>query len=158
MQLEFHPVDLNKHSQQSIEFRKDTWLASYGNLNDYSQNDTISWFEKLAENNPSGFIHVWFEQRIIGQLEFNCKLRDNQQKPFVYINLFYLIDEYRGQAAAELIHKYVLQQAISNQCEYAQLRYIPGNTRAEKYYLKHGWNKIGEPDAMRGQLMQKELI
>lgn len=157
MKLEFRPVNLEKHLQQSIKFRQDTWLVSYGNLDGYSEKDTINWFEKLAVSNPSGFLHIWLDDALIGQLEFNCQLLDDKQKPFVYINLFYLIDAYRGKNAANLIHEYVMQQAATNQCEYALLRYIPGNIRAKKFYLKHAWNKVGEVDPMRGQLMRREL-
>ncbi|WP_161787420.1 GNAT family N-acetyltransferase [Endozoicomonas numazuensis] len=140
-----------------MQFRKDAWQVSHGHLEGFSASETREWFQFLAEKAPEGFLMVLYQGEIIGQLEFRSRLQADSGKIEGYINLFYLVPHWRGKGMGQKLHDYTLSQLANNSCTQAFLRYIPGNHRAEAFYLKNGWAKEGEPTEQRGQLMKKDL-
>ncbi|OEE58591.1 GNAT family N-acetyltransferase [Enterovibrio norvegicus FF-454] len=152
MDAHFRPVDLDNDLDKCITFRRDTWLVSYGTTDGFCANDAIKWFHHLSQNNPSGFIHIWFNGSIVGQLEFKSDIDSDDEKRAGYVNLFYLKQEYRGSGLGQIAHDYVVEKLFKNRCHKAMLRVIPGNLRAEAFYVKNGWYREGDASE-RGQLM-----
>ncbi|MGF1770299.1 GNAT family N-acetyltransferase [Enterovibrio makurazakiensis] len=158
MDVVFTPVDLESSVSTCIAFRKDAWIISHGTEEGFSKEEAVRWFRSIKEESPFGFLHIWYEGIVVGQLEFmsNIKTSDNQKAG--YVNLFYLTPEYRGIGLGQIIHDYVINELIKAKCIGAMLRYIPGNARAENFYLKNGWYKSGDAEPKRGQLMRKDFI
>ncbi|CAM3659008.1 GNAT family N-acetyltransferase [Parendozoicomonas haliclonae] len=156
-ELDYRSVNLETDLQTCLAFRRDAWKASYGSDETFSAAATIKWFQRIAKHNPESFLLVWHGDRCIGQLEFMPDLKTAEGESFAHINLFYLIPEYRGNGFGQLLHDYVIEALKRWGCRDASLRYIPGNDRAERFYLKNGWYKEGEPTEERGQLMKKNL-
>ena len=70
MNLIYAPVNLTQDIETCIKFRKDAWNVSYGSLANFSKKEMINWFNHLKAESPHGFLHVWHNEQIIGQLEF----------------------------------------------------------------------------------------
>jgi len=81
---------------------------------------------------------------------------DEKGKKFGYINLLYLLPEFRNNGLGEKLVDFICTQLKNEQCAYAQLRYIPANLQAVSFYRKHGWADVGELGE-RGQLAEKRL-
>ena len=157
MDLNYTPVNLTQELDTCLKFRKSAWDVSFGSSDDFSEEDTINWFNKLAVKSPSGFFLVRYKEEIIGQVELKFSGGSPNEPNIGYVYLFYLIPEYRGSGVGQRIHDYTLDLLVKNGCQGAMLRYIPGNARAEKFYLRNGWFKSGDVDLKRGQLMHKKF-
>lgn len=152
--MEFEEANLDKNLDLYLEFRRDTHFLSYDN--EFNTQECVSWFKSLVENNPSGFEHVLFEGEIIGLLEYKSGIKESNGELSGYINLLYLLPEYRGRKFGLGLQNYVLSRFISDGCSLAYLRYLPKNVVAGAFYKKNGWKPEGVISA-RGQLMVKKL-
>ncbi|WP_062267825.1 GNAT family N-acetyltransferase [Endozoicomonas arenosclerae] len=157
MTFEVQPVDLKRDLKLCLQFRRDAWQVSYGSLESFREDETTDWFEFLAEKYPESFLHVLQDHEVIGQLEFRSRPDDDTGEHEGYINLLYLIPEWRGKGMGQATHDFILKVLSDNGCTRVFLRYVPGNDRAEAFYLKNGWIKEGKPTEKRGQLMKKVL-
>ncbi len=163
MTLQFLPVDWPRAQALCLAFRCDAWLLSYGSLKGFSENDTLAWFEHMASEHRQSFIHVWAADQVIGQIEYRAPISvpisdasKAQAGPQAYINLLYLVASQRGRGFGQVMHDYVLRDLHTKQCRSAGLRYIPGNTAAQRFYAKNGWQALVPADA-KGQLLTLDL-
>jgi GNAT superfamily N-acetyltransferase len=156
--LDFLPVDWPSASALCVAFRRDAWLVSYGNTYDFSELDTLKWFDALANNHPQGFLHVWQAGKIIGQIEYCAPLIRADGGVGAYINLFYLLSDQRGKGFGAFLHDYVMTELRAQGCQVALLRVIVGNVSAERFYAKHGWQAAGEIDEKGAQLLRRTVI
>jgi GNAT superfamily N-acetyltransferase len=135
-----------------VDFRRDTHIVSYGTATSFSRDDAEKYFYHIANKSGYVFQHIFNDQEIIGQLEFDpCVKADGGDRG--YINLFFLKKDYRGLGIGKIIHAYVIENIFRAGCQVAELRVIPGNIAAEKFYAKNGWIAVGAPTE-RGQLMR----
>ena len=70
MPIQYIPVNLAEDLAICLQFRKDAWLASYGTMVGFSEEETTQWFHDISGSDSHYFLHVWYQQHIIGQLEF----------------------------------------------------------------------------------------
>ncbi|MDK9757888.1 GNAT family N-acetyltransferase [Vibrio sp. D173a] len=155
--MEFIPVDLSRHLGLCIAFRKDAYQVSFGHQNVFDTQEITSWFTSIAEDPQAGFFHVIKDNQIVGQLECRYPVLDEEGRKFGYINLFYLLPEFRNQGLGRQLQDFLLKLFVNHGCGYARLRYIPGNDAGERFYYKNGWRPVGAPGD-RGQLMQIDLL
>lgn len=157
MKFEIIPVDLENNLATCISFRKDAYFCSYGSYEGFSENKTIAWFKHLSNKNSLGFLHIWLKDKIVGQLEFQSGIETEDGKRSGYINLFYLRLAMRGSGLGKIAHEFVIEKLAQDGCQKAMLYVIPGNKRAEAFYLKNGWYKSQETESNRGQLMYLDI-
>jgi GNAT superfamily N-acetyltransferase len=151
--LRFTPVDWPAAQRECLAFRQDAWLVSFGNLDGFSEAKTLAWFDYLSLKHAQTFVHVWHAETLIGQIEYRAPLVTNDGVLGAYINLFYLLPRYRGNGLGHMLHEYVLSDLRLNRCQSASLRVIKGNSHAENFYAKHGWQAVGLADDTGAQLM-----
>ena len=154
--MEFEEVNLDKNLDLYLEFRRDTHFLSYESDNEFNVQECVNWFKSLKENNPTGFKHVLLNGEIIGLLEYKSGIKELNRELTGYINLIYLLPEYRGKKFGIELQNHVLSKFISDGCSFAYLRYLPKNVVAGSFYNKHGWKPEGVLTE-RGQLMVKKL-
>lgn len=154
--MEFERVDLNKNLDLCLAFRRDTHILSYGNDTTFNSDECTNWFESLKRDNPDGFLHVTVNHKIIGQLEFKSAIQKENDLTG-YINLIYLLPEYRNRGYGAILENHMLSIFRSDRCTAAYLRYLPANKVAGNFYKKQGWTSVGTPNE-RGQLMIRTLI
>lgn len=130
-----------KNRKICAQFREDAFICSFPSSNVWKNywnaEKYYAWLESHIKNYPLGAIHIWLNQKIIGQLEFNYGKAES------HINLFYLRPEYRGKNYSSQMHAYVISKLQIQGCHTATLRAAPGNQRAIGFYRKHGWQDLG---------------
>ena len=147
--LQLEPIDLSKHSARCVAFRRDTYLCGFGAQAEarFAQDNGpngelyLPWLAGRLAGFPEGHVHAWYEGRIVGQLEMIAQQRD--EPACGYVNLFYLVPEARGAGLGEPLHDYAVALALAYGAEKLRLSVSPSNTRALRYYAKHGWRSLG---------------
>ena len=63
-----------------------------------------------------------------------------------YVNLFYLIPEFRGQGFGQQLEQYAANFFKHLGCQSARLSVSPTNLSAIRFYLKHRWVDLGQQE------------
>ncbi|OLE54113.1 MAG: hypothetical protein AUG51_09775 [Acidobacteria bacterium 13_1_20CM_3_53_8] len=144
--LEFRPIDLEKHSDVCVSFREDSYLCSFGSAEQFHESDGkgaeryLEWLRQRMTDLPNSCVHVWDGEHNVGQMEMRLS-RDNASAG--YVNLFYLVPEFRGKGISGLLDEYAQKFFQKLGCTSARLSVSPTNTAAVKFYLKNGWKDLG---------------
>lgn len=161
MMLQFLPVDFNRHSNLAVEFREDSYLASFSNADLFHEGDGrgseryLKWLKEKASRDPEAVVHVWLGDAIIGQLELG-QFKDDPT--LGYVNLFYLKLEYRGAGYSAELHQYMTAYMKRRGFRKAMLSVSPTNLRAIRFYEKNGWKNLGpRPGRSEVLLMRLDL-
>jgi len=154
--MEFEEVNLENNLDLYLDFRRDTHFLSYESDREFNIEECVNWFKSLKKHNPTGFKHVLLNGKIVGLLEFKYGIKEVSGELSGYINLIYLLPEYRGKKYGVELQSHILSNFISNGCKFAYLRYFPKNIAAGAFYKNNGWEPEGALTD-RGQLMVKKL-
>lgn len=155
-EVRFEPIDLLRHADTCVLFRRDSYGCSFGEGEAFPAADggVSAYLERLRTRLatfPEGIVHVWRSEKIIGQIEA-------QMPPGLgtgYVNLFHLVAEERGNGTGDLLHDYVVSLFARQGAPSARLSVSPSNARALRYYAKHGWRDLGpRPDHPEVHLME----
>ncbi|MBF2028299.1 MAG: GNAT family N-acetyltransferase [Oscillatoriales cyanobacterium C42_A2020_001] len=147
--LEFKPIDLERNHDLCVQFRADSFLCSFGSAARFYKEDGsgveeyLQWLRHRMTEIPNSCVHVWQEEQIIGQVEM---MRWKNDSSIGYVNLFYLIPEFRGQGFGQQLDQYAAHFFKHLGCHSARLNVSPANGMAMRFYLKHGWIDLGERD------------
>ncbi|MGE7602432.1 GNAT family N-acetyltransferase [Peribacillus sp. NPDC097675] len=140
--ISFRNIDLSRDTETIIKFRRDSYSISFGDESLYG--DNYSYLKKINDRLikfPGGLVIVELDYKQIGQVELQIKQIDN--KEIGYVNLFYLISEYRGKGYGgkliEFAERFFREYGVN---EY-QLRVSPTNKRAINFYEKNGFDVLG---------------
>ncbi|MCA0992122.1 GNAT family N-acetyltransferase [Pseudalkalibacillus hwajinpoensis] len=140
--LDFKTINLSKHRDVAIKFRKDSFLVSFGDLNEFGdENEYVKRLEEKIDEFPNGFVMVEKEGECIGQLELSVK--EYEGRKIGYVNLYYLVPEFRGKGIGKELHQYASNFFTGNDLNEFHLRVSPSNSTALKFYHKLGMEKIG---------------
>ena len=145
--VEFREIDLDRDRDLCIAFRADSFVCSFGTDERFFRDagpGCREYLERLRRQNhdlPGSCVHVWQNHRIVGQVELR---RDPSSSERGHVVLFYLIPVVRGSGIAEDLHRYAIRLLGQAGITTAWLRVGPSNTRAVRYYVKHGWHDRGQ--------------
>lgn len=147
--LEFNPIDLEQHSDLCVQLRADSFVCSFGSAGRfYEQNGRgaeryLQWLRQRMAEIPNSCVHVWQGEQIIGQVEM---MRWKRDASVGYVNLFYLMPEFRGQGLGQRLDEYAARFFKQLGCQSARLSVSPTNSPAIRFYLSHGWVDLGQRD------------
>jgi RimJ/RimL family protein N-acetyltransferase len=139
------PIDLERHAQTCIDFRRDSYLASFGTHEGCDAEmgaDGLFYLEKLRKRMaqvPEGNAHVWHGDRIIGQTE----MRLEEQPGVGYVNLFYLLPEWRGRGLGWRLHRHAVDVFTRLGMKSMRLSVSRSNEPAIAFYRRLGWRRVG---------------
>ncbi|UJL48169.1 GNAT family N-acetyltransferase [Virgibacillus sp. NKC19-16] len=139
--LQFININLEKHCKEVVEFRRDSFVVSFGDASGFDKEDYLHSMKEKIANYPEGFVLVKENNKYIGQLELS--IREYEGKDIGYVHLYYLTQEERGKGKGQELHDYAKQFFKSNNVNEFHLRASPTNTSAIKFYRKIGMNEIG---------------
>ncbi len=145
-QLAFLPINLDLHSELCIKFRADSYFESFGTDKPFWGDDGegdkhyLNWLRTRSEKRY-GIFHVWLNQEIVGQLELGERKSDDD---FGYVNLYYLVPEWRGQGLSSQLDRFAMNFLKSLGFSKVKLAVSPTNPRAIQFYKKNGWQDLGE--------------
>lgn len=139
--MKFIPIDLSKHKEYVIPFRRDSFIVSFGTDKGFGdENNYLEWLQQQSEKNSKGFVLVVDNEMPIGQLELTVK--EYKGKEIGYVNLYYLIPEKRGMGLGSLLHEYAIRFFKNNNVSEYHLRVSPTNKTAIAFYKKNGMKQI----------------
>jgi ribosomal protein S18 acetylase RimI-like enzyme len=139
--MEFIPIDISKHKEYVIPFRRDSFVVSFGTDKDFGdEKKYLDWLQQQSANTPKGFVLIVENDVPIGQLELT--LKEYEGKEIGYVNLFYLIPEKRGMGLGSLLHDYAIKFFKNNNVSEYHLRVSPTNEHAIAFYTKIGMKHI----------------
>lgn len=139
--MEFIPIDINKHKDNVITFRKDSFIVSFGTDKDFGDaNEYLELLQRQSVKNPKGFVLVEENEVPIGQLELTVK--EYEGKEIGYVNLYYFVPEKRGMGLGSLLHDYAIKFFKNNNVKEYHLRVSPTNKHAIAFYEKKGMKQI----------------
>ena len=143
--VSFSPINLEKNFNKCVEFRRDSFECSFGNSDGYEttigKNGSI-YFDKIkSRSSLSGwyYYHIFFEESIIGQLEFK---NFSFLPQYGYVHLYYLDAAHRGKGHSRHLNDFVVNKLMDAGCKGAILSVSAGNERAIKFYEKFGWHRF----------------
>jgi ribosomal protein S18 acetylase RimI-like enzyme len=139
MPVTFSRLSINDR-ETIVHFRKDAHVISFGNDHDFDEDKYLQFIQKGSHSHPDGFIFVLHDGKPIGQMEMHFKEKDRQRYGFV--NLFYLIPEYRGKGFSHHLDDYATRYFKENGCTHCLLRVEKNNQRAIRFYEKNGFYPV----------------
>jgi ribosomal protein S18 acetylase RimI-like enzyme len=154
--LRFEPIDIVRHGDVCVLFRRDSFVCSFGEGRAFEDEPGgvpgyLEWLKGRLAAFPAGAVHAWRGDRIVGQIEAQIRPAPTG----AYVNLFYLVPDERGTGAADKLHDFAVSLFKSHDAITARLSVSPTNARALRYYAKHGWRDLGvRPDHPEVHLME----
>jgi ribosomal protein S18 acetylase RimI-like enzyme len=140
--MNFEEIDIKKHRDTVVEFRKDSFYVSFGDTTGFGEEEEyLRWLDEKIRNFPGGFVLVKEDGNYIGQLELT--IRKYESNDIGYVNLYYLIPEMRRQGKGKELHNYAKQFFENNRVTEYHLRVSPSNTTAIKFYRTIGMEEVG---------------
>ena len=141
MNINFKPINLDKHFNYCYEFRRDSHFCSFGNADGYEES-VIGYYEKIQQRQADPrwhYLHIWQGENVIGQLEFKSfSFMENTG----YVHLVYLIPECRGSGIAGEAQQLIAKELKKQHCHSALLSVSRSNERAIKHYRRFGWSYL----------------
>ncbi len=143
--VRFASIELERDGDVCVRFRRDSFVVSFGSDEGFVRESGangelyLAWLRERIRELPDGCVHVWEGDSIVGQLE----LRVREESRMGYVMLFYLVPEVRGTTLGDQLHAYARSLLQRHGIRTAQLSVSPTNTRAVRYYEKHGWKDLG---------------
>jgi ribosomal protein S18 acetylase RimI-like enzyme len=143
--IRIEPIDLGRHAQACIDFRRDSYHASFGTHEGCDAEmgaDGAIYLEKLARRMaqvPEGNSHVWHGDRIIGQTEMRLADEPNMG----YVNLFYLVPDWRRHGLGWRLHEHALDVFRDRGMRAVRLSVSRTNAPALAFYRRVGWRRVG---------------
>jgi RimJ/RimL family protein N-acetyltransferase len=143
--IRIEPIDLSRHARTCIDFRRDSFHASFGTHEGCDAEmgaDGAIYLDKLARRMaqvPEGNSHVWHGERIIGQTEMRLADEPNMG----YVNLFYLLPEWRRHGLGWRLHQHALDVFRDRGMRAVRLSVSRTNAPAIAFYRRVGWRRVG---------------
>jgi len=137
----FRPINALQDRQTIVQFRKDSYIVSFGTPDELGDEEVyVAWMAMAQAMAPEGFVMMECEGQPVGQIELEVILYDGH--PIGYVDLLYLIPEYRDRGIGKLQLDYAEAYFKNKGLLEYHLRVSPTNKRALRFYEKHGLKKI----------------
>ncbi|MEH7884205.1 GNAT family N-acetyltransferase [Bacillus sp. JJ1609] len=155
----FRDIDLLTDSETIIKFRRDAFVISFGDDSLFGDNDIyLMRVNELLQKFPGGLVIVEDDGKPVGQIEL--QITRYEKKEIGYVNLFYLIPEYRGKGHGTALMAYAENFFRKNKMKKYQLRVSKTNKGAISFYEKNGFElvRMEEEETVFLYRMQKNLL
>lgn len=137
----FIPIDVHKHREIALDFRRDSFVVSFGDLTGFNEAKYIEWLKETSQIHSQGFVLVAENEKWIGQLELSIKEYNGTR--IGYIHLYYLIPEKRGKGIGKDLYEYAVNFFREHGFTEYHLRVSVTNKNAMKFYQKLGMEELG---------------
>ncbi|MGF9706856.1 GNAT family N-acetyltransferase [Bacillus siamensis] len=102
--MDFKRINLNKHKETAVSFRKDSFLVSFGTADHFNKDEYLRWLSSQIKSFPGGFVLLFHNGQPIGQLEASIKPYRDQK--IGYVHLYYITERQRGMGYGTKLHQY----------------------------------------------------
>ncbi|SNT18454.1 Ribosomal protein S18 acetylase RimI [Bacillus sp. OK838] len=139
----FRTIDTDKDKDIIIKFRKDSFVVSFGSEDGFGDENTyLKRMKERVRKFPDGHVIIEKDQEPIGQMEL--QIREYEGTEIGYVNLFYLIPEYRSKGLGKELVRYAENFFRQFNVSEYHLRVSSDNQRAIRLYSNSGMMKIRE--------------
>ncbi|MFS0765809.1 GNAT family N-acetyltransferase [Peribacillus phoenicis] len=139
----FRTIDTDKDKDTIVKFRKDSFVVSFGTEAGFGDENTyLQRMEERVRKFPGGQVIIENDQVPIGQMEL--RIREYEGTEIGYVDLFYLIPEYRSKGLGKELVRYAENFFRQFNVSEYHLRVSPDNQRAIRLYTNSGMMKIRE--------------
>jgi RimJ/RimL family protein N-acetyltransferase len=139
--LIFEEIDVVKHREVIIQFRRDSFVASFGSDKDFGDDDKhINWVIRKQKKLPNRFVLVKYREEYIGQIELTAM--DFEDRTIGFVNLYYLVPVFRGKGLGKELHHYALAFFRDLGLSEFHLRVSLTNDKALRFYQKLGMKAV----------------
>ncbi|MDM5360508.1 GNAT family N-acetyltransferase [Peribacillus sp. ACCC06369] len=139
----FRTIDTDKDKEIIVKFRKDSFVVSFGSEDGFGDENTyLQRMKERVRKFPDGQVIIEKDQEPIGQMEL--QIREYEGTEIGYVNLFYLIPEYRSKGLGKELVRYAENFFRQFNVSEYHLRVSPNNQRAIRLYTNSGMMKISE--------------
>lgn len=136
--LAFRPIGIPNEVTLAARHRRDSFVVSFGHDEPFDDVVYAGWLGRLAARMPEGVVFATLGGSVVGQIE--AQVRPDGTG---YVNLFYLVEPYRGRGLGRQLHDYVLRVFEERNVERVELAVSPTNARAIRFYEKMGYRSLG---------------
>ena len=153
--LTFRTIDSARDARLAFAHQLDACVATYGDAKRcQAPLRYLEWLRGKVEEFPDGCVMAHLDHRCVGQLELHVPYG----LTVGYVNLFYVVPEFRGLGYGDRLNEYAERYFRSWEARRVELHVSPINERAVRFYLRRGYT-FSEPrdrgEALR--LMSKVL-
>ena len=148
--LRFRPLLLPQEKERYLEARRDGWQASHGTMDGFDGERFLAAAEQNSACDKNCVLLALLGDTPMGVLQMDWRQDAEQQAGRV--PFFYVAPEFRSKGLGiQLLGQAVsVYRAMGRQV--LRLRCAPENKRAKKFYISHGFYKVGEEPGGIGHL------
>ena len=145
--LWFRPIDWARERELYIDARRDAWVSTHGPDVAFDGEGFVRDAQLHLSRTPWGVTLALREEKVVGVLQLDPQRYAEDRAG--YIPFCYVAQEYRKQnLGIQLIGQAVAFYRPMGR-DRLRLRCAPYNERAQRFYAKYGFQKIGEEQGSR---------
>ena len=137
--LTYRTIDPVADADFAVEAYVDACRASYGDETSFpGRARHLAWLRSRVEEFPEGHVLALLDGRCVGEMEL--------QVPYGltsgYVNLYYVVPEFRGQGFGRRMHDYAERYFRSWEANVIHLHVSPTNEPATAFYRSLGYRAL----------------
>ena len=148
--LRFQPLLLPRERERYLAARRDGWMASHGTMDGFDGEAFLRVAEKNSAHAPDSVAVALLGDTAVGILQMDwtqeAELRVGR------VPFFYMMPEFRSKGLGVQLLGHAVCTYRAKGRQFLRLRCAPENDRARKFYLSHGFYKVGEEPGGIGHL------
>ena len=144
--LRFAPIDLSRHQDVCLAFRRDMYACSFGTAEGLEEEMGpggslyLAQLGARSELLPEGNAHLWLRDTIIGQTEMSLL---DEEAGVGYVHLFYVAPAHRGRGLGRVLHQHAAAVLTARGARLMRLSVGARNEAAIAFYQAAGWRRVG---------------
>ncbi|MDB5329202.1 MAG: family N-acetyltransferase [Phycisphaerales bacterium] len=137
--LSYRTIQVPADAATAARNHRDACVASFGD-DSRCEADVryLSWLRAKVEEFPEGFVLAYLGDRCVGHLELEVPYG----LPTGYVNLYYVLPEFRRQGLGTLMHLYAEKYFRSWEASCIELHVSPTNRAAMQFYRRLGYRAV----------------
>lgn len=148
--LRFQPLLLPQERARYLAARQDGWLASHGAMDGFDGEAFLRVAEQNSAHDPESVMVALLGDTPVGILQMDWTQEAEQRVGRV--PFFYMMPEFRSKGLGVQLLGHAVCTYRAKGRRLLRLRCAPENDRAKKFYLSHGFYKVGEEPGGIGHL------
>lgn len=141
----FRPLDMETEGEFYRQCRREAWVASHGSMDHFDGQAFYEAALRNAREDPHGISCAMLDGQVMGILQLDFR-RDAREQAG-WIPFYYMTPEGRGRGLGIQLLGEAVSRFRALGREVLRLRCAPENAVAQKFYLSHGFRKVGEDPA-----------
>lgn len=148
--VRFEPLEFPQGRERYLAARQDGWLASHGTMDGFDGAAFLAVAERNSAFDRDSVLTALLGDTFIGvlQMDFEQQAEENVGR----IPFFYIAPEFRSKGLGAQLLGQAVSACRTRGRKVLRLRCAPENERARKFYLSHGFYKVGEEPGGIGHL------